>query len=307
MALSIDLDRMLERIATRQWSLDDVDWAAPGAERVEEAQRAQLAPFMADLLWIEHIGARGFAALRAQAGSDATLAEVYRYFEVEERRHAAAELALMRRWEMVGPDEVPEPSPTIRLAIEWLDRYADRLPLEVLGTVIPMLEVVLDGALVSFVVDRVADPVAHEVFGRVNTDESRHLAVDFHVLEAVSAAEAPGHLVSLARAVRTPAAPVGLLLLVPMLSSMRDAVVGMGLDEQRLYAAMHRFTALGARSDAVRANPRYRFTVRHLEVFADRSHPYQHVADLLVALMGRWPDRLLPALPDWAQPGIDAA
>ena len=46
-----------------------------------------------------------------------------------------------------------------------------------------MLEVALDGALVKFLLDEVADPLCHEVFDKINSDESRHLAVDFHVLE----------------------------------------------------------------------------------------------------------------------------
>ena len=60
---------------------------------------------------------------------------------------------------MLDEGELPEPSVNIRLAIEWLDRYSDDMPLSVLGTVIPMLEVALDGALLKFLLDTVEDPV----------------------------------------------------------------------------------------------------------------------------------------------------
>src|SRR3546814_9525718 len=49
----------------------------------------------------------------------------------EEQRHANAEIALMRRWGMLDGDEPPEPHISIRLAMDWLDRFADSLPLPV--------------------------------------------------------------------------------------------------------------------------------------------------------------------------------
>src|SRR6478609_11600627 len=154
--MAIDMDAMLAKIKDRQWALADIDWNAPGAERITDEQRPQLKAFMADLCWIENIGARGFAALAKKAPTP-TIAEIYRYFHAEEQRHANAELALMKRWGMLDaraseatgePEfEMPEPNVNIRLAIEWLDAYSDDMSLSILGTVIPMLEVALDGAL----------------------------------------------------------------------------------------------------------------------------------------------------------------
>src|SRR5206468_1573487 len=61
--VSIDMDAMLAKIKDRQWALADIDWDAPGAEMISDEQRPKLKAFMADLCWIENIGARGFAAL----------------------------------------------------------------------------------------------------------------------------------------------------------------------------------------------------------------------------------------------------
>ena len=63
------------------------------------------------------------------------------------------------------------------------------MPLSLLGTVIPMLEVALDGALLKFLLDEVHDPVCHQVFEKINNDESRHLAVDFEVLDMIGHAK----------------------------------------------------------------------------------------------------------------------
>ncbi|HVK99102.1 MAG TPA: hypothetical protein VM553_04785, partial [Dongiaceae bacterium] len=131
----IDLDKMLVKIKNSQWALADIDWDAPGAELITEEQWPKLKAFMADLMWIEHVGARGFAALAKKAPND-TLKEIYTYFHAEEQRHANAEMALMRRWGMLDGDEIPEPNINLRLVIEWLDKYSDDMPLETLGSVI---------------------------------------------------------------------------------------------------------------------------------------------------------------------------
>ena len=181
--------RCSQKIKDHQWALADIDWDAPGAETISDEFRPKLKAFMADLCWIENVGARGFAAMATKAPTP-TIAEIYRYFHAEEQRHANAELALIKRWGMLEDGEIPEPSVNIRLAIEWLDKYADDMPLSVLGTVIPMLEVALDGALLKFLLEEVHDPVCHQVFEKINNDESRHIAVDFEVLDLIGHAKA---------------------------------------------------------------------------------------------------------------------
>ncbi len=188
--MAIDMDAMLEKIKDRQWALADIDWDAPGAETISDEFRPKLKAFMADLCWIENVGARGFAALAKKAPTP-VLAEIYRYFHAEEQRHANAELALMKRWGgMLEDGEMPEPNINIRLAIQWLDKYSDDMSLSILGTVIPMLEVALDGALLKFLLEEVHDPVCHQVFEKINNDESRHIAVDFDVLNMIGNATA---------------------------------------------------------------------------------------------------------------------
>lgn len=48
---------MLTLIKDRQWAPVDIDWDAPGADLITTEQRPRLAAFMADLVWIEHVGA----------------------------------------------------------------------------------------------------------------------------------------------------------------------------------------------------------------------------------------------------------
>lgn len=298
--MAMDLARMLDRIQSRQWALADIDWDAPGAELITDEQRPQLAAFMADVAWIEQVGARAFAALAAKA-DDPDLAEIYRYFHAEEQRHANVELALMRRWDMLEDDQPPEPSISVRLAMDWLERYADSLPLAVLATAIPMLEVALDGALLRFLTEQVPDPLCQEVFERVNNDESRHLAVGFHVLEMLGREPGYVHAARLAKVLLSPAAIAVLPAAIPLFANARRSVVELGLDETKLYDAMARFDLVGRRTPIVKRNPAYLGLKEFGKMVADHSHPYHLVSDAVTRAMDHYPRRLLAKPPAWAR------
>jgi hypothetical protein len=300
--MALDLSRMLEKIEEGQWSLDDVDWQAPGAETVRPEQREKLRAFLTDLVWIEHVGARGFAALARQA-HEPTLQAIYGHFEREEERHARAELALMRRWGLIGPGEIPVANINIRLVVAWLDRFASVTDFATLTCTIAMLEVALDGALVKFLLDEVEDPVCHEVFALINRDESRHLAVDFHVMEMIGArsAASPRTLARFVRRGLDPRRVAGMLAYVPLLNAMRDNLVELGFDEARLFDAIRRFDTASQRSPMIARSPAYRAIRAHGRMVVDRTHPYHLFADALVALTQRIPPRALGPLPPWAQ------
>ena len=234
--MAIDMDAMLAKIKDRQWALADIDWDAPGAEMISDEQRPKLKAFMADLCWIENIGARGFAALAKKAPTP-TIAEIYRYFHAEEQRHANAELALMKRWGMLDDGEsCPSRTSTSGSPSTGWTRYADDMSLSILGTVIPMLEVALDGALLKFLLDEVDDPVCHQVFEKINNDESRHIAVDFEVLNMIGhARSAASWPIEFVGNVATPGLIIGAMMYVPLLNRMRNKIVGMGLEPERLY------------------------------------------------------------------------
>ena len=298
--MAMDLGRMLDRIQSRQWALADIDWDSPGAEQITDEQRPKLATFMADVAWIEQVGARAFAALAAKA-KDPDLAEIYRYFHAEEQRHANVELALMRRWDMLDGDEPPEPSISVRLAMDWLERYADSLPMAVLATAIPMLEVALDGALLKFLTDEVPDPLCQTVFELVNNDESRHLAVGFHVLEVLGREPTYLHAVRLARVLLSPAAIAVLPAAIPLFANATRSITELGLEEQRLYDAMARFDLVGKRNPVVRRNPTYLGLKEFGKIVADGSHPYHLLSDAVTGIMDHYPRRLLSKPPSWTE------
>lgn len=298
--MAMDLDDMLQKIKDKQWALVDIDWDAPGAELIEPELWAKLKPFMIDLMWIENVGARGFAALAKKAPTP-TLKSIYEHFHAEEQKHANAELALMRRWGMLEDDEVPPPSVNVQLVITWLDKFSDSMSLSILGTVIPMLEVALDGALIKFITDEVKDPVAQEVFKRINADESRHLAVDFEVMDILGHASVRKLAVELVGNWLNPALVVGTLSYFPLLNKMRDNIVAMGVNEERLYQAMRRFQSVGERSAFARRVPMYRLISWHGKKVIDRSSKYHWLADSLVKVTGVIPASLVRHEPSWSR------
>ncbi len=268
---------------------------------MSQETRDKLTPFMADLVWIEHIGARGFASLAAKAPT-ATIREIYRYFHAEEQKHANAELALMRRWGMLEHGRIPEPNTQVKLAIKVLDTYGDTLPLQGLAALIPLLECALDGALVKFLTDTVEDPLCHEVFRHINSDEARHITVDFEVLDYLGAR---GWISSISSAAELldPRVVVGLIVVfAPLINKMRDNIVGMGLQEKKLMNAVRRFEKLGGRGEYTARLASYQALKVMGNMIIDRSHPYHRLlADPMVKITNHVPRFLIDKPQSWVK------
>lgn len=300
--MTYDFDAMLHTIKDKQWSLADIDWDAPGAETMTPELRAKMQPFLADLVWIEHVGARGFASLAKKAPTP-TIREIYRYFHAEEQKHANAELALMKRWGMLDEDgSVPAPNVNVRMAIKVLDDHGDSLPLTGLATLIPLLECALDGALVKFLLDAVDDPVCHEVFRHINSDEARHITLDFQVLELIGAGPLHKLLIESIGNLK-PQAVLGLIVVfVPLINKMRDNIVAMGLPEQKLYNAVKRFSSIGSRGPHTKRIPAYHVLRAQAAMVVDRTHPYHRLlADPMVRLTGLMPVKMLGKPQSWTE------
>ncbi len=295
---TIDLEKMLQKVKSTQWCLSDIDWNAPGREKITAEQWPKLKDFMADLMWIEHVGARAFSAMSKKA-PNATLREIYAIFHAEEQRHANAEMALMKRWGMLEND-IPKPNKNLRLIIEWLDTYADDMPFYILGAVIPMLEVALDGALCKFLLDTVDDPVCHQAFELINADEARHLGVGFSVMEQQGMHKNLIQLGQMAARIIDPRLVLGILAYLPLINKMRDNIVKLGLPEDNLYQAMNKFTRIGGRTQQGRRNPWFQIINWHAKNVINRDRKFFHIpVDAMVSMTDKLPEKALPRIPSW--------
>jgi len=229
------------------------------------------------------------------------LKQIYQYFHAEEQRHANAELALMRRWGMLEAGEIPVPNNNIRLVIEWLDHYSDDLSLPSLGTVIPSLETALDGALVKFLLDEVEDPLCHEVFRHINSDESRHLAVGFQVLDMLGGGPIRKILIDGAATILKPSVMLGLLIYSPLLTRMITNITAMGLSEEKLYNAVRRYETVGGRSTNTKRLPSYHVIRYHTALAITKAQPFQFFAETMGTVIDHFPIRVLGKVPSWSR------
>lgn len=299
--MPIDTEKMLEKIRANQWTLADIDWNAPGREKMSASQRKKLRPFMADLVWIEQLGARGFSALAKQAPDD-TLRQIYLLFSAEEQRHASAELALMRRWGMLGDDEIPQPNINLRITMRYLDTYGDELPLSHLAAFISILEFALDGALLKFLLEEVKDPLCHTVFEKINSDEARHLGIDFHILEVLGSGPRLPIVIDMVKANATPAAIAALATgVIPMFRQVLESLEGMGLGANRIEEAIDKYEKIGNINAQIARNPAYQMIRRQAHMAVDMNHPYQLLAKTLMKLTAPIPPAWVGPLPSWSE------
>jgi hypothetical protein len=173
------------------------------------------------------------------------------------------------------------------------------MSLSILGTVIPMLEVALDGALLKFLLEEVHDPVCHQVFEKINNDESRYIAVDFDVLNMIGNATTRRLAIQFVGNVASPGVILGALMYAPLLNRMRNNIVGMGLEPERLYNAMKRFNQLGERAEYTRRVPTYQLLKFHARLVVNPNNPYHYLANSMVWLTDRYPHPLLSPIPTW--------
>ena len=263
----MDLDRLRDKCHRLQWSVDDVDWAAPGAECVSEAQGAALLPFMSDLYWIESTAALVFGAMAGNE-PDPTRRAIFTSFAADEARHAEAERLLMVRWGLLGRHQRPEPNSNVRRLIETLEHHAARVSPSVFSAIIPMTELVLDGALVKYLLRAVDDPICHRAFEGINADEARHLAMDFYMLEHYGGTHS--RLDNTIDLIKSFVHPSGLYALffgyLPTLSRGRENIVRIGLELDEIGKAMRRYVELGDKNPAIARHPTYRVMRRYVDL-----------------------------------------
>jgi hypothetical protein len=278
----LDLPRLLEKSERLQWSVDDVDWEAPGAERVSDEQARSLAGFMGDLYWIESTAAVVFDAM-AQRDDDPVRKGLFRSFAIDEARHAEAERLLMVRWGILGRRQRPVPNANVRHLIETLEDHATEVHPSVFSAVIPMTELVLDGALVKYLVQAVDDPVCHRVFDGINADEARHLAMDFHMLEHYGRAQSRfANTLDLVKSIVRPAGLYATFFgYFPMLARSSGSLEKIGLDMEDAARAMRRYVELGEKNPDIAKHPTYRILASYVDnVTTGRSR----IGDVLVRI-----------------------
>ena len=188
--MDLDLDRMLESVQAGQWSIDDLDWSPPlrGADQLDARTKREAGKALVFTARLERQAARIFA-LAADFADDPRAAAIYNWFAIDERRHADAEVKLAARYG-VTENDLPRP---LDWAMRSLEKNFTALsnPIalhEMSSASIILFELALDSLLVPSLKDLTDDPLQARVFRLIDLDESRHLAMDYWLLDRKGAA-----------------------------------------------------------------------------------------------------------------------
>lgn len=183
----LDLDKMLGSISEGQWSVDAFDWKTPSPtlDALGEDERRSMAHCLLFVAGLERLGSEAFRVTASQE-PDPRAKAIFQLIALDEERHAEAEVRMAAR---LGHDFGGLP----RVA-RWFFRLARRdLAMATLATrrlihenismQIVLFELGLDSFFTPMLKERLSDPLHDEVVRRIERDESRHLAMDYWLLE----------------------------------------------------------------------------------------------------------------------------
>ncbi|MCB0219987.1 MAG: ferritin-like domain-containing protein [Chrysiogenetes bacterium] len=183
----LDLESLLEKSHAGQWSVADFDWETPFPPGlpISERKRQLLGRVLLFTAGVERLGAYAFQ-INARNSMHPTVRELFEVIAKDEFRHAEAETLLARRLGVEWKD------------LPWLMRRAfkvlshdlrklkgvrGRLFHEIVGTQIVLFELGLDSLWSPTVREMIDDPFQNEIIRMIDRDESRHLAMDYWLLE----------------------------------------------------------------------------------------------------------------------------
>jgi hypothetical protein len=176
----MDLGRMLDKCVRDQWSIDDLDWSVKPPSLPRDKEEAVVQAFL-DMSGIELLAGALFEVQRTKT-EDPTLKKIFSTFVADEKRHSAVALRLAKHYNVHRyRDYVESPSLT-SFRPHFLALVRDTSP-EIANAYITSGELILDVALLRSLDDYVDDDMSHQAMHLINRDESRHIAVDFHMTE----------------------------------------------------------------------------------------------------------------------------
>jgi hypothetical protein len=182
----VDLNRMLEKCERGQWRTEDLDWTRPPPAMPPDKERA-VVQYFTDMAGIERLAAALFEEQRART-DDPVLERIFGTFVVDEHRHARCAELLAAHYD-VNRLQVYRMDERLRVFGFHFVEALRHVSAEVATVYVTVGELLLDVALLRSIDAYVDDPMSSEVMVRINRDESRHIAIDFHMTELYASDE----------------------------------------------------------------------------------------------------------------------
>lgn len=174
-------ERMLELCKKGQWKIDtDLDWTVQ-PRRMTRDEEIAIVQYFTDMSGIERLAGALFEEQRKRA-TDPTMKKIFATFVADEERHAQVAERLARYYD-VNKFKTYSLSPSF---VAFRPHFIDAvkyLSAEVANAYITGGELILDVALLRSINDFVHDTMSAKAMELINRDESRHIAVDFHMTE----------------------------------------------------------------------------------------------------------------------------
>jgi hypothetical protein len=176
----MDLARMLENCRRDQWRVGDVDWSAPPRAMSAEDE-ATIVQLFTDMAGIERLAGALFVE-QTRRVTDPVLKAIFETFVTDEMRHSHAAQMLADHYDVHHLRIYRQNESLTRFFPHFVDaiRY---LSDDVANVYITMGELILDVALLRSINDYVRDDLSDQVMELINRDESRHIAVDYYMIE----------------------------------------------------------------------------------------------------------------------------
>jgi hypothetical protein len=170
---------MLERCGRDQWSVRDVDLSKP-PRALSESDEIAVCQLFTDMAVIERLAGALFRE-QARRTDDATLRAIFETFVVDEVRHAQMAQMLADYYDRRRL-RVYRPSRALTRFFDHFTTAVTELDDDVANTYITAGELILDIALLRSINDYVADAASEQAMRLINRDESRHIAIDYHMV-----------------------------------------------------------------------------------------------------------------------------
>jgi hypothetical protein len=176
----MNLEAMLDKCRREQWSIGDLDWS--GTPRLmSRADEIAIVQYFTDMAGIERLAGALFAE-QERKSEHPVLREIFRTFVKDEVRHAHAAQMLADYYD-VHRYRVYQTSPALREFTPHFVETIRHLPPEIANAYITAGELILDVALLRSIDDHVHDEMSARAMALINRDESRHIAIDFKMVE----------------------------------------------------------------------------------------------------------------------------
>ncbi len=176
----MDIDRMLEKCKRDQWKPEDLDWSIP-PRAMSRSEEEGIVQYFVNMAAIERFAKALFEEQRGRVG-DVRLKKIYSTFVADEERHAVVAERLAAHYD-VHKYKTYRVSRQINAFKPHFLRAIRYLSDEVANAYITGGELMLDVALLRSIDDYVDDEMSHQAMALINRDESRHIAVDYHMIE----------------------------------------------------------------------------------------------------------------------------